>query len=169
MHKTRTTLYRPSGNGQVERYNRTLMDAVRCYIDGCPKSWDQYLGPLAGALRSAINRHTGYTANKLMLGREVNVPATILYRPPDSNDFQNGEEGEVDRYVRNLQEDLQRSHEIARERLKAAQKTMKRDYDIRAREHQFKVGDAVYWRRNAGKKVESMVSLWKQNPTQFLL
>lgn len=96
MHKTRTTLYRPSGNGQVERYNRTLMDAVRCYIDGCPKSWDQYLGSLAGALRSAINRHTGYTANKLMLGREVNMPATILYRPPDSNDFQNGEEGEVD-------------------------------------------------------------------------
>lgn len=98
------------------------MDAVRCYIDGCPKSWDQYLGPLAGALRSAINRHTGYTANKLMLGREVNMPATILYRPPDSNDFQNGEEGKVDRYVRDLQENLQRSHEIARERLKAAQK-----------------------------------------------
>lgn len=34
---------------------------------------------------------------------------------------------------------------------------MKRDYDIRAREHQFKEGDAVYWRRNAGKKVESML------------
>lgn len=97
------------------------------------------MSPLTGALRYAINRHTGYTANKLMLGREVNVPATI-----------------VDRYVRNLQENLQRSHEIARERLKAAQKTMKRDYDIRAREHQFKVGDAVYWRRNAGKNVESM-------------
>lgn len=103
IHKTRTTPYRPSGNGQVERYNRTLMDAVRCYIDGRPKSWDQYLAPLAGALRSAINRRTGYTANKLMLGREVNVPATILYRPPDSNDFQNGEEGEVDKYVRDLQ------------------------------------------------------------------
>lgn len=52
-----------------------------CYIDGCPKSWYQYLGQSAGALRSAINRHTGYTANKLMLGREVKVPATILYRP----------------------------------------------------------------------------------------
>ena len=63
------------------------------------KSCDQYLGPLAGALRSAINRHTGYTANKLMLGREVNVPVTILYRLPDSNDFQNGEEGEVNKYL----------------------------------------------------------------------
>ena len=31
IHKTRTTPYRPSANGQVERFNRTLMDAVRCF------------------------------------------------------------------------------------------------------------------------------------------
>ena len=29
IHKTRSTAFRPSGNGQVERYNRTLMDAIR--------------------------------------------------------------------------------------------------------------------------------------------
>ena len=34
IHKTRTSPYRPSGNGQVERYNRTLMNACRCYING---------------------------------------------------------------------------------------------------------------------------------------
>ena len=79
IHKTRTTPYRPSSNGKVERYNRTVMDAVRCYVNGRPKCWDQYLGPLAGALRSALNRHTGHTANKLMLGREVKIPATIMY------------------------------------------------------------------------------------------
>lgn len=33
---------------------------------------------------------------------------------------------------------------------------MKQDFDIRAREHQFKLGEAVYWHQNAGKKVESM-------------
>ncbi|KAK3084611.1 hypothetical protein FSP39_016239 [Pinctada imbricata] len=78
IHKARTTPYRPSGNGQVERYNRTLMDAIRCYINDRPEDWDLYLGPVAGALRSSVNRQTGFTANKLMLGREVNVPASIL-------------------------------------------------------------------------------------------
>lgn len=82
IHKSRTTPYRPSGNGQVERYNRTLMDAVRCYVDNQVKSWDKHLGILAGALRSAVNRHTGYTPNRLMLGREVNSPATLQSRPP---------------------------------------------------------------------------------------
>ena len=65
----------------------TLVDAVRCYVDDQPRSWDKYLSPLAGALRSAVNRNTGFTPNRLMLGREVNIPATLMYKPPES--FQN--------------------------------------------------------------------------------
>lgn len=44
IHKSRTTPYRPSGNGQVERYNRTLMATVRCYVDNQVKSLDRHLG-----------------------------------------------------------------------------------------------------------------------------
>ena len=33
IHKTRSTAFRPSGNGQVERHNRTLMDAIRYYLE----------------------------------------------------------------------------------------------------------------------------------------
>jgi transposase InsO family protein len=43
IHKARTTPYRPSANGQVERYNRTLMDAVRCYIDKAQDRWDVHM------------------------------------------------------------------------------------------------------------------------------
>ena len=32
IHKTRSAVFRPSGNSQIERYNRTLMDAIRCYL-----------------------------------------------------------------------------------------------------------------------------------------
>ncbi|XP_062579474.1 uncharacterized protein LOC134241445, partial [Saccostrea cucullata] len=87
------------------------MDAVCCYVDGQPKSYDKYLGPLAGALRSAVNRHTGYTPNRLMLGREVNIPATFIYAPSPSTSFKNREEGEVDRYLQDL--DVQSAHDIA--------------------------------------------------------
>ena len=69
IHKARTTPYRPSANGQVDRYNRTLMDAVRCYITDSQARWDLHLQQIAGALRSPVNRSTNYTANKLMLGR----------------------------------------------------------------------------------------------------
>jgi hypothetical protein len=54
------------------------MDAVKCYIDKAHDRWDDHLAHIAGALRSAVNRSTGFTANKVKLGREVNTPG-ILY------------------------------------------------------------------------------------------
>ena len=59
------------------------MDAVRCYVDKAQNWWDEHLAQIAGALRWAVNRNSGFTANKLMLGREVNTPADFrLYPAP---------------------------------------------------------------------------------------
>lgn len=69
------TPYRPSANGQVERFNRTIKDAVRCFVSKSQDNWDEHLPQLAGAIRSFFNRNTGFTPNKLMLGREVTLPA----------------------------------------------------------------------------------------------
>ncbi|VDI62765.1 Hypothetical predicted protein [Mytilus galloprovincialis] len=79
IHKARTTPYRPQSNGQVERQNRSLMDAVRCFVDSQQENWDQHIAQLGGAMRSSVNRSTGYTPNKLMLGRETNQPADLMF------------------------------------------------------------------------------------------
>ena len=65
-------------------------------------------------------------------------------------------EGDSDAYVAGLEKTLQVAHEVAREKLRAPQKSMKRDYDLHMRSREYKVGDLVYWRRNAGKKVQSI-------------
>ena len=159
----------------VERQNRTLLDCVRCYIDKSPTSWDKHLGPLAGALRSSVNRQTGYTPNRLLLGREVHIPATLVYHPPPSASSQNGEDNDdmvdndntepevkdnpdpVDQYVATLHERLTTAHTLARKQLETAQKIMKRDYDLRLRQRQYKLGDVVYYVNNvcpkSGKKL----------------
>jgi hypothetical protein len=72
-----------------------------------------------------------------MLGREVNLPADLVVRPPDAV---NGEDHED--YVNRLQGAIRVSHEIARNVLTTHQAQMKRDYDMRIREH--KPGDLVY-------------------------
>lgn len=36
IHKTRTTPFRPSYNGQVEGFNRTLLDELRCFMSKTP-------------------------------------------------------------------------------------------------------------------------------------
>lgn len=139
IYKTRTTPYRPSANGQVERVNRTLMDAVRCFVSKTQKDWDEFLPQLACALRSSVNRMTGLTPNQMMLGREVNLPSDLVFRPP-RNEVQENEQDYVDR----LKEAMHQAHEVARENLKTNQKHMKRDYDLRMRKNEFKPGDLVY-------------------------
>lgn len=89
------------------------MDAVRCYVNSQVKSSDKHMGILAGALRSAVNRHTGDTPNCLMQGREVNSPATLQFSPPppQGNQIKMGGGGEVGTYVANLEKSLSESHE----------------------------------------------------------
>ena len=158
IHKTRTTAYRPSANGQVERFNRTLMDAVRCFVSR-NSSWDEHLAQLSGALRASVNRQTGHTPNMLMLGREVNLPADLMF-PTDQKPV---EQQTIHQYVQRLIDSLEVAHRTARQNLKASQKRMKKDYDLRVLVKTFNVGDAVYILNKAtGKgKCKKLCPSWK--------
>ena len=82
--KTRTTPYRPSSNGQVERYNIMVLAMIRCFIEKKNRAWDRDLPLLTMALHSTVNRNTGFTANKLMLGRETTQPIHLLLGLPNT-------------------------------------------------------------------------------------
>lgn len=157
IHKARTTPYRPSANGQVERFNRTLMDAVRCYIGDAQDQWDRHLQQIAGALRGCVNRNTGFTPNKLMLGREVNSPAYLMF--PQAVD----EPLSADQYVATLMKNIRAAHNVARDTLKTSLRRMKRDYDIRLLQRTYAVGDVVYLLDTASikGKCKKLSSPWK--------
>lgn len=158
VHKTRTTPYRPCANGQVERFNRTIMDAVRCFVSNSQTDWDEYLPQLAGAIRSSVNRMTGLTPNMMMYGREVNMPADLVFQPPASDTTTDEAE-----YVCKLKEAIIRAHDIARQKLKTSHSYMKRDYDVRIRQVEYKPGDLVYILNMANRKGKSkkLESPWK--------
>ncbi|XP_061166034.1 uncharacterized protein LOC133174958 [Saccostrea echinata] len=101
--------------------------------------WDEHLAQIAGALRSAVNRNTGFTANKLMLGREVNIPADLMYAPP-----QRDPAVDLEGYVVNLEKAIQSAHETARRRLRTSEERMKRDYDLKVCARTYHEGDLVY-------------------------
>ena len=76
--KTRTTPYRSSANGQVERMNRSILQILRCFIQDQQPDWDLHMGTVGIAIRSTVNRQTGFTQNFLMLGREVLHPIDLI-------------------------------------------------------------------------------------------
>ena len=113
-------------------------------IDGNQRSWDLYLAQIA--LKSSINRHTGFTPNKMMLGREVNTPVYILF-PLRT------QETSADQYVAELEKSRKSAHEIARKQLKTSRERMKRDYDLKSYTRAYEVGDIVYLLDTAVVKV----------------
>lgn len=149
--KTRTTPYHPASNGQVERFNRTLLQMIRCYVDQNQKNWDEHLPLLTSAYRSSRHAVTGFTPNRLMFGREVHQPQDIQCGTAELK----SDRMETADFLYNLEEGLKEAQDTAREHLRIAQERQKKTYNVRAREHSYNVGDLVYVKDDTKKKGQS--------------
>jgi len=78
--KLRTSSYHSACNSACERMHRTLNSLLRKVVSSRQTDWDKHLPYVAAALRASRSESTGYSANFLMLGREVNTPGDIVYR-----------------------------------------------------------------------------------------
>ena len=143
--KTRTTAYRPRSNGQVERYNRTLLQMIRCLREQNISAWDDYLPQITSAMRAMVNRDTGFSPNMLMLGREVYRPVDLLYDIPRVN-TKNETPPE---FVKRLDCKIRTSHAVARKTLKCNLQRQKKTYDLRIFERMYNSGDLVYLLNNS--------------------
>ena len=83
------------------------MDSIRCFVSKTPTNWDECLPRIVGALRSAVNRSTGYTANMLMLGREMNQPVDLVFPHPSFSD-----QIDCDQYVAELSENIKLKNSV---------------------------------------------------------
>lgn len=146
--KTRTTPYRPSSNGQVERYNVMVLNFLRCFLRGKQKDWDQYLPVLGMNLRAMVNSSTGFTPNMLQLGHEVNMPVDVMFGMPRGSKFCDT----ASEYLKALLQRFHQVHAEARANLRGAQCRQKRRYDVNSKVRAFDVGDLVY-RRNTVVKL----------------
>ena len=69
IRKTHTTAYHPQGDGMVERFNRSLLQLLRTYIDK-QEEWEQYLPLVLYTYRLAKHSSTGVSPFLLMFGRQ---------------------------------------------------------------------------------------------------
>ena len=67
-----TSAYRPMANGQVERYNRTVLAVLLKLSGNTPELWPQWLDFVMIAIRTAVHRVTRFTPFQLMFGRTWN-------------------------------------------------------------------------------------------------
>ena len=76
IRKTRTTLYHP--DGQVERFNRTLLAMLATCIEEHPFQWEEKLTKVCIAYNTSIHSTTGYIYPVLP---DVRPPSKTSSRP----------------------------------------------------------------------------------------
>jgi len=77
IDKLRTTAYQPSTNGAVERFHRTLNTMLGKVMSDLQRDWDDRLPAVMAAYRASPHDATGYSPNRLFLGREVRMPLDL--------------------------------------------------------------------------------------------
>ena len=141
-----TSAYHPQTNGQVERYNRTLLAMLRNYVNDNQDDWDVYASALTYAYNTSVHRSTRTTPFDL-----------ILSRPPppfsleDSADDRPLPPQEVRlKFVRRLDTALRN----ATNALQATQERYKRDFDKRVRKtnRRLRANDYVYLDPTSGNE-----------------
>jgi len=78
MAKSRTSPYRPSGNGACERFNRTLLGMLGTLEHGNKLDWKSHVGSLVHAYNSTRHETTGYTPYELMFGRKPRLALDVM-------------------------------------------------------------------------------------------
>ncbi|XP_033758002.1 uncharacterized protein LOC117340349 [Pecten maximus] len=140
VKKTRTTPYRPESDGQVERFNRTLIQMLSSFVNTQMDDWDDHLPYVMMAYRSSRNSSTECTPNLVMLGRETSCPLDMMVGlPPGSRGICTVQ------YVYWVQETMRSADKFVFEKLGEAARRQKFYYDRDVKEREFSV-DSFVWR-----------------------
>ena len=75
--KSHTTAYHPEGDGTVKRFNRSLLQMLRMYVDNVA-DWEQHLPLVLYTYRTSVHSSTGIEPYVLMFGKQPLTASTGL-------------------------------------------------------------------------------------------
>ena len=132
----------PQGNGQVERFNRFLVESLYCLMNRKQDDWDEQLPALLFAYHTSLHPTTGETPFFLMHGRDAVLPGDLLLSRLEQDEAK----GNPRTYAQQLHSDLKMAFETVRERQKIEEQRQKRYHDAHYRKKNvsFSAGDEVH-------------------------
>lgn len=153
--KSRTTPYHPAGNGQCERFNRTLHNLLRTLPVSRKRDWVDCLPQLVFSYNSTPHQATGESPHFLMFGQEPRLPVDFLLgREPQLR------QGSVHDWVLEHQTRLQVAFAGARERLQVMADRRKANHDQHVRDDPLVEGQLVYLRDYGVRGRHKIQDLW---------
>ncbi|GFX92662.1 retrovirus-related Pol polyprotein from transposon 412 [Trichonephila clavipes] len=138
IDKTRTTALHSQSHGMVERFNQTILNGLSLLVSSNQQDWDKKLPFFRLAYRSAVHETTGYTPSQMLFGRDLRLPADLLFSRPPAAPLATEE------YVEKLNAWMEEIHHLAWQKIGLASEKTKIRYDARATGHNFQEGNEVW-------------------------
>jgi len=93
-------------------------------VEESQRDWDQRLPQVMAAYRASPHSSTGYSPNRLFLGRETRMPLDLVMGMPTEDD---GEPRSTYVYVQKMKENAETSYAIARKELRVVAERKKKE------------------------------------------
>ncbi|KAL6465795.1 hypothetical protein MHYP_G00259280 [Metynnis hypsauchen] len=145
VQKSRSTPHHPQGNGQCERFNRTLHDLLRTLPVGQKKHWPRHLPQLTSAYNITPHQTTGRTPYFLMFGCHPRLPVDFLLGLGENLQS----EGTLDEWIDRHQQSLRLVHEHVRQRSEELARRRNQNHNDQVNDCGFKEGQLVYLQNHA--------------------
>ena len=148
------------GNGQVERFNQTLLQMLGTLEENQKSDWKAHVPTLVHAYNATIHDSTGYSPYFLMFGRHPRLAIdAFLGLSPDTLSAKKQTE-----YARKLQERLHFAYRTAQKAAKFNAGKQKAYYDLKARHSCLKPGDKVLVKNVGLRGKRKIADRWERNP-----
>ena len=137
--KTRTNPYRPQSDGQVERFNRTLISVLKPLVNEQMDDWDEKCEFVSHAYNGTVHSTTNCSPNLLVFGEDIIMPVDLVFGVVGMNP-------ELPChvvFVESLRDKFKYAYELVRIQLQKSAVWQKTGFDTGLKPRHWTVGDEV--------------------------
>ncbi len=138
--RSRTTPYHPQGNGQLERFNRTLLEMLKSLPDNLKTNWKDHVNKVVHAYNCTQHEVTGFSPFYLLYGRSPRLPVDIIFGLEDDVPVQGKN---YEQFIDSWHETMKQAYDLVTERMRQSVEKSQGHYNLKAHYTVLKPGDRV--------------------------
>ena len=163
IKKLRTCPYRPQGNEQVERFNKTLLNMIGTINPEEKLDWTTKVQTLTHAYNCTSSQTTGYSPFYLFYGRDPRIPIDMEFGLPEPQTKET-----LPEFVRQLKKMLSQAFSLAKETSSEQMGRHKRYFNQKHKCMKVELGDLVMLRIKAFGRDHKIGDKWETVPYRIV-